>query len=562
MSCVRPRSFSSSILLALSSMIHKKFAAKGLIECLYNIGICASYSETVRFETSIVSDPENLTLLPDSYLQFVFDNADHNTATIDGKNTFHCMGGIMCVTPASSVKTDSEVTRLKGTLPEITSGKFGYLPLVEFSQTEPFSLKKLIVQDLDKLNPITSTFCIKPLDLIWHYGKHTAPQITMGWHGFMNKYHDLNTDFSMTKVIPLPFVNASPSDYMTILTVLVEARRRADANGQKHCFCTFDQPLCLKAWEILASIDPNNDPHNLSSVIVRLGGFHLLMSYLGTVGMIMQGSGLKEAFCQIFAELSADKALAGHAFSRAVRGHLLVQTSLASIIFQTEELTDDEKSFLNASLANLGKDKKIVKNPILKKIEEKFVDGIQNLRRKGPTSQLWLQYFEIISLMQRFIDAEHSGNFKEHLEVVQLMIPIFYASGHHNYAKCAHLYLQKMFELENIMDIVEYDKFCRQGFFTMRRSNRFWTGVWSDMTIEQVLMRAMKCSGGLTHGRGLTEAIIAKWILSMIAIMEVVNQMENFCDVSFSTSEQHVDNRTSRIAVSYTHLDVYKRQDK
>lgn len=149
MSCVRPRSFSSSILLALSSMIHKKFAAKGLIECLYNIGLCASYSETVRFETSIVSDPENLTLLPDSYLQFVFDNADHNTATIDGKNTFHCIGGIMCVTPVSSVKTDSEVTRLKGTLPEITSGKFGYLPLVELSQTEPFSLKKLIVQDLD-----------------------------------------------------------------------------------------------------------------------------------------------------------------------------------------------------------------------------------------------------------------------------------------------------------------------------------------------------------------------------------------------------------------------------
>lgn len=111
----------------------------------------------------------------------------------------------------------------------------------------------------------------------------------MGWHGFMNKYHDLNADFSMTKIIPLPFVHASPSDYMTILTVLVEARRRADANGQKHCFGTFDQPLCLKAWEILASIDPNNDPHNLSSVIVRLGGFHLLMSYLGAVGMIMQG---------------------------------------------------------------------------------------------------------------------------------------------------------------------------------------------------------------------------------------------------------------------------------
>ena len=73
MSCVRPRSFSSPLLLALSVMIHKKFAAKGLIDCLYNIGLCASYSKTVRFETSAVYDPESVRLSPDSYLLFVFD---------------------------------------------------------------------------------------------------------------------------------------------------------------------------------------------------------------------------------------------------------------------------------------------------------------------------------------------------------------------------------------------------------------------------------------------------------------------------------------------------------
>ena len=49
------------------------------------------------------------------------------------------------------------------------------------------------------------------------------------------------------------------------------------------------------------------------------------MSFLGSVGFVMEGSGLKEAFNQIFAENSAEKALIGHAFSRAVRGHSLVQ---------------------------------------------------------------------------------------------------------------------------------------------------------------------------------------------------------------------------------------------
>ena len=88
-SSIRPRFFSSPILLGLSCTIYTKFAARGLIDRLYNIGLCKSYTEIVRFENSLVSDPQNVDFIADTYLQFVYDNADHNTATIDGKNTFH-----------------------------------------------------------------------------------------------------------------------------------------------------------------------------------------------------------------------------------------------------------------------------------------------------------------------------------------------------------------------------------------------------------------------------------------------------------------------------------------
>ncbi|KAJ8887626.1 hypothetical protein PR048_013843 [Dryococelus australis] len=47
------------------------------------------------------------------FVQFVFDNADHNTRTVDGRGTFHMMGGVQCVTPSSTVKTSSPVTRPK-----------------------------------------------------------------------------------------------------------------------------------------------------------------------------------------------------------------------------------------------------------------------------------------------------------------------------------------------------------------------------------------------------------------------------------------------------------------
>ena len=68
------------------------------------------------------------------------------------------------------------------------------------------------------------------------------------------------------------------------------------------------------------------------------------------------------------------------------------------------------------------------------------------------------------------------------------------------------------------------------------------------MTIEQVLMRAMKCTGGLTHGRGITESLIGKWVLSRVAILEVGSAMERFCNYRFSSSKQHTDNRISRIS--------------
>lgn len=82
-SCVRPRTFLSSILLGLSSFIHKKFAAKGLLDTLSYLGLFASYHETQLFESSIINDPEQYNISEDAFVQFSFDNADHNTNTID-----------------------------------------------------------------------------------------------------------------------------------------------------------------------------------------------------------------------------------------------------------------------------------------------------------------------------------------------------------------------------------------------------------------------------------------------------------------------------------------------
>ena len=111
------------------------------------------------------------------------------------------------------------------------------------------------------------------------------------------------------------------------------------------------------------------------------------------------------------------------------------------------------------------------------------------------------------------------------------MIPFFHASGHFLYAKSVQIYLQDMYARET----------------KVRRSEKFSCGVWTDMCIEQILMRSMKIKGGLTRGRGITDSVLAKWVLTCPTAVNMSDLIQNFCDVTFTSSEQHVDARSSRI---------------
>lgn len=119
--------------------------------------------------------------------------------------------------------------------------------------------------------------------------------------------------------------------------------------GQNRIFVTFDQPLYYKAREILECCE------SLSNVTVRLGGFHTMMSFMGAMGFIMDGSGLKESFCEVYAENSVDKILSGHAYARAVRGYLLHHLALSQIILSSFSMDEAEKEMIEEFL-DLGED--------------------------------------------------------------------------------------------------------------------------------------------------------------------------------------------------------------
>lgn len=161
--------------------------------------------------------------------------------------------------------------------------------------------------------------------------------------------------------------------------------------------------------------------------------------------------------------------------------------------------------------------------------------------------------------MKQFIQVEREGNWNGHLQTTQQMLPFFHASGHYPYAKACHMYLQDMLNLQSHMEIDEHRKFVDDGYFTVRRTDKYWSGTWSDMVVEQDLMRATKVSGGLV-GRGFTDSSLSKWVLAMTAVHQICESLEEYCDTAFVSGEQHVDSRESRI--ERDNEDVQRLQGK
>ena len=91
-----------------------------------------------------------------------------------------------------------------------------------------------------------------------------------------------------------------------------------------------------------------------------------------------------------------------------------------------------------------------------------------------------------------------------------------------------------------------HEMFVNQGIHAVRKSNRYWSGLWTDLVIDQVMMRSIKSRGGLTRGIGITESVCLQWILSMhkcAGIHEVMMMMTN---MKTKANEQHIEFGRSR----------------
>ncbi len=530
MQATRPRVLLAPLQFGLGVQLYHHFASRFLIDSLHHHGFCCSYQEVQRFEHNAAqshgTDIPNLTT---EFVQYGADNVDHNIRTLDGHGTFHGMGMIAAVTP----ETRSDWPILRANVTSLDVAIVGRVQ-IRYHKEEGRGMSAVTYQ---KLFNLKAQNCYENLDVLW------KTSIMLGsprpaWSGMMQFVHQGNHP-GKASVMFLPIIDMNPSDTTCIYSTLMFVSEHARRHGVTPIL-TFDQPLWWKAFMIVKSEPEESD---LRGIVLRLGGFHTEMSFLRCIEHLMGSSGLQEMLESIYAPNAVVHMLSGKAIARAVRAHFIVDAALNALILKsgfnvplpcqpdTSASSDNEDQDFaetvtsDENCADVGKNQdldeahtlyeklmsgdmcveEVCSSNVLERIKDSLKKHSESMKKSSRTSALWVQYMNMIDILRKFIIAERTGNWELHLQAIQDMLPYMAASGHNLYTKSAMLYLQQMSNLKTQHQHPDVQQHFDEGLHVIRRSNRLWAGLSSDLIIEQVLMRSLKTSGGLTRGRGMTE---------------------------------------------------------
>ena len=340
----RPRSSKMPFQLGMSLYLDHKFGSDQLINIMHKIGICESPKETTDYKYTYIDSTNNthaasMAVLEKQIEQHIGDNMDHDLLTLDGKSGFHAMGHIKVTTPENAnqleIDENRRMQRKKIVKNEILSNMEGLQHYVSQPTNALLETKLTKYEQLLQKVPERSI----PIEVAvgdWYNGWIEGRSVHPIFMGFMHqKYNGLTLKSSIEF---LRIINANPNDMQTIYTTIMRAIK---GTHESPAIITFDLPLFIKASQIVKE--------QKLEVVVRLGGFHFLKSFVGCIGYIMEDSGLAEALSVIYGPNTIKHILKGAACSKALRAHFLTDAALV------KHMMGGDSTNLDETLENLQK---------------------------------------------------------------------------------------------------------------------------------------------------------------------------------------------------------------
>ena len=195
-----------------------------------------------------------------------------------------------------------------------------------------------------------------------------------------------------------------------MMTAMIEVEKLTNEAGQAYTVFTADQQL----YRVILDMFWTN-PQRFSNFIPRIGGIHWLMSFVGSVGFLMENSGLQKMMKSVFAGM--EKMLTGKKFSMNVRALRFVVVELLHGFIDDMVCCEDLDQFL------------------------------KEVASKSVLAKHWVNNLIKPVFLMLYICAEQEGEFASHLYACKQMMPYFFAAGHINYAQYGLCYIKTMEKL-------------------------------------------------------------------------------------------------------------------
>ena len=310
---MKPNSVIPPVLFVLGVEIDHAIGSKSLLIELSKPGCSISYDEVKRYKQSLMMSESTLpTSVIAGFTQFVADNVDHNVSSLDGRETCHCMGIIAC-SIEKQIMSDQRIKKLANVMKSSDIAKRAGVKLHWYTQPAFKALSKIKFTSMKHLiNQLPSSSSELAIDILWHgasifrKAKRQGPR--PNYNGFIENITAGCRHPERSTITTLPLIDLNPGDESCIYSTLLHIKDLAESKGIPTPSITFDQPLWLKAVEIVSSKKPN--------FVVRLGGFHYLMSCVGSVGATMEVSGLQKLLQKVLGTNTVSHMTSGKAISR------------------------------------------------------------------------------------------------------------------------------------------------------------------------------------------------------------------------------------------------------
>ena len=206
---------------------------------LKTIFACYFSFQLIRFKQNIVQHDKTTEVICPSgttYLQYVGDNTDHDTATIDGKNTRHGLGSIAIANrkfsnvdtrriplPRDKKKCWSEIQSTQG------------IPMQNYHEPDKPALNQVILRPV-----IVEQLKVSFVNLLWSCSRIFLEKRT-SWSGYMSVKANAKIH-KKSLVTMLPVINLSATNMTALHSLLCFVVEQSKNNKLPTPSITFDQP--------------------------------------------------------------------------------------------------------------------------------------------------------------------------------------------------------------------------------------------------------------------------------------------------------------------------------